>query len=189
MKVGICPPVASSEHKDRLAPLSPWIHLHLSGEYVFISIYQVNISIWLLYILIDAFPPPEPVASLTGPAQPVCIRWLKPEPSRPSCYRYLVTLFGTCNKYLPCSSQYLASYPPLRLCFSCSHLSPPPSHWECGGPTTVGVPDGEARSAKYSKHFKKFPPFWEICTIVWNWTHFGKSTLLEEQAMKIWHQI
>ena len=31
VKVGICPPVASFEHQDRLAPFSPWLHLHLPG--------------------------------------------------------------------------------------------------------------------------------------------------------------
>ena len=88
-----------------------WHLFHLG----FICIYQVNIfiSIYQVYIFNLSgeitFYPPELVASLTGTAQPVCIVWLPPEPSRPTCYRYLLPCWylPQCHKHLPYSSPYI----------------------------------------------------------------------------------
>ena len=114
-QVALCPAVASSEHHNRLAALSPWIHLHLPGEFAHLHLPGVN-----TFILLDALFPPEHVASLAGTAQPVCIGWLRPELSRPTCYRYLTTLFDTCQMYLPCSCTCTCVFFFLQLRFSSS---------------------------------------------------------------------
>ena len=102
-KVEFCPTVASPEHQNRLASLSPWLHLHLPGEYHNLHLpdeyhwYVIPGAYFYLHLdLLDAFFPSRTCCSF---------RWHFPvfmprlaQNSTISTYllQALNTLFGTC---------------------------------------------------------------------------------------------